>query len=62
MRADMAEQGWRIVQPVIDAWAAEKVAVPAYDSGSDGPKEADALLAGAGDRTWRPVGSSERKS
>ena len=24
MRADMVEQAWRIVQPVLDAWAAEK--------------------------------------
>jgi hypothetical protein len=25
MRADMAELTWRIVQPALDAWAAEKV-------------------------------------
>ena len=62
MRADMVEQSWRIVQPVLDAWAAEKGDFPNYESGSDGPKSADALLARDGDRTWRPVTSSaERK-
>jgi glucose-6-phosphate 1-dehydrogenase len=62
MRADMVEQAWRVVQPVLDAWAAEKADFPDYDSGSDGPKAADELLAGDGDRAWRPVGSSsERK-
>jgi glucose-6-phosphate 1-dehydrogenase len=54
MRADMVEQTWRIVQPVLDAWAAEKAHFPNYDSGSDGPKVADELLASDGDRTWRP--------
>ncbi len=49
MRADMVEQSWRIVQPVLDAWAAEKVDFPDYDSGSDGPKAADELLARGGD-------------
>jgi glucose-6-phosphate 1-dehydrogenase len=63
MRADMVEHGWRIVQPVLDAWAAEKAKFPNYDSGSDGPKAADELLARDGGRAWRPVAqSSERKS
>ena len=44
MRADMVEQAWRIVQPVLDAWAAKKADFPNYDSGSDGPKAADELL------------------
>ena len=57
MRADMVEQAWRVVQPVLDAWAAEKADVPGYDSGSDGPTAADELLARDGDRVWRPVGS-----
>jgi glucose-6-phosphate 1-dehydrogenase len=57
MRADMVEQAWRIVQPVLDAWAAEKGDIHIYDSGSDGPKAADDLLARDGDRAWRPVDS-----
>jgi glucose-6-phosphate 1-dehydrogenase len=55
MRADMVEQAWRIVQPVLDAWAGETADFPNYDSGSDGPKAADNLLAGDENRAWRPV-------
>ncbi len=55
MRADMVEQGWRIVQPVLDAWAANKADFPNYESGSDGPTAADELLARDGGRAWRPV-------
>jgi glucose-6-phosphate 1-dehydrogenase len=62
MRADMVEQAWRVVQPVLDAWAADKSEIPGYVSGSDGPAAADQLLASGGDRTWRPVAPpSERK-
>jgi glucose-6-phosphate 1-dehydrogenase len=63
MRADMVEQAWRIVQPVLNMWAADKSEIPLYESGSDGPEAADALLARGGDRTWRPVApASGRKS
>jgi glucose-6-phosphate 1-dehydrogenase len=55
MRADMVEEAWRIVQPVLDAWAKNKADFPDYDSGSDGPKAANDLLARDGDRTWRPL-------
>jgi glucose-6-phosphate 1-dehydrogenase len=58
MRADMVEQSWRIVQPVLDAWAADKTDVARYESGSDGPQAADELLAGDGNRAWRPLDSS----
>jgi len=62
MRADMVEQTWRIVQPVLDAWAAEKADFPNYDSGSDGPKAADELLTRDAKRAWRSVGlPSEQK-
>jgi glucose-6-phosphate 1-dehydrogenase len=55
MRADMVEQTWRIVQPVLDAWAKSGSAdLPIYPSGSSGPSEADALLAGEG-RRWRSI-------
>jgi glucose-6-phosphate 1-dehydrogenase len=55
MRADMVEEGWRIVQPVLDAWATAKGAPPAYASGSEGPTAANELLALDGDRAWRPL-------
>ncbi|MSW65555.1 MAG: glucose-6-phosphate dehydrogenase, partial [Actinobacteria bacterium] len=32
-----AEQGWRIVQPVLDAWAADDIPLVDYPAGSDGP-------------------------
>jgi len=55
MRADMVEQTWRIVQPVLDAWAKERAAnLPIYPAGTSGPREADALLARDG-RSWRSV-------
>ena len=63
MRADMVEQAWRIVQPVLDAWAAEKADFPNYASGSEGPKAADDLLTVDGKRSWRPLAPAlERKS
>jgi glucose-6-phosphate 1-dehydrogenase len=55
MRADMVEQAWRVVQPVLDAWAKNGAAdLPIYPAGSAGPSEADALLAQDG-RSWRSV-------
>jgi glucose-6-phosphate 1-dehydrogenase len=55
MRADMVEQAWRVVQPVLDAWAKKVSAdLPIYTAGSAGPSEADALLAQDG-RQWRNV-------
>ncbi|MGH7056832.1 MAG: glucose-6-phosphate dehydrogenase [Acetobacteraceae bacterium] len=60
MRADMVEDSWRIVQPVLDAWAKEKASFPNYDSGSDGPRAAVELLAREGGRKWRRVNGGER--
>jgi len=57
-RADMVEEGWRIVQPVLDAWAASSPAdFPNYRAGSIGPDAADALLANDGGRSWRDIGN-----
>ncbi|MBV8187041.1 MAG: glucose-6-phosphate dehydrogenase [Alphaproteobacteria bacterium] len=53
MRADMVEQAWRVVQPVLDYWAGHMEGFPNYASGSDGPADADALLGKR--RRWRPV-------
>jgi glucose-6-phosphate 1-dehydrogenase len=55
-RADNVEAGWRAVQPVIDAWAGGHGGAPAlYPAGSDGPREADDLLA-RDHRRWLPLG------
>jgi len=56
MRADMVEQAWRIVQPIIDEWGSSTADVPVYSSGSDGPKAADDLIKRDGPRAWRAVG------
>jgi glucose-6-phosphate 1-dehydrogenase len=54
-RADNIEMGWRVVQPLLDAWAMETAeTLPRYRAGSSGPSEADALLARDG-RRWRPI-------
>lgn len=56
-RADMVEETWRVVQPVLDAWSAEATeGLQTYASGRDGPDAAFALLQNDG-RSWRPVGS-----
>ena len=55
-RADQVEEGWRIVQSVLDAWAKQKPEdFPNYIAGTAGPAAADALLARDGGRSWRPV-------
>ena len=54
-RADMVEETWRVVQKVLDAWAAKPPAhFPNYAVGSDGPRSAEQLLERDG-REWRPV-------
>ena len=61
MSADIVDQGWRIVQPVLDAWAADEADVPGYASGRDGPRAAEDLLKRDG-RSWRPIAESAETS
>jgi glucose-6-phosphate 1-dehydrogenase len=54
-RADGVEAGWRAVQPFLDAWRnAGAKGLATYPAGSEGPPEADQLLARDG-RRWRPI-------
>jgi glucose-6-phosphate 1-dehydrogenase len=54
-RADNIEAGWKVVQPILDAWANNPPRdFPNYAAGSDGPAAADELLARDG-RAWRPL-------
>lgn len=39
--------GWRIVEPILDAWETERCPLHIYDSGSWGPDQADSLAAQA---------------
>ena len=59
-RAEEIEAGWRIVQPLLDLSPHGKVDPPApYAAGSQGPKEADALLERDG-RHWRALTGPEK--
>jgi len=52
-RADSVEAGWQAVQPFLDGWKkAGARGLKIYDAGSEGPEEADDLLARDG-RSWR---------
>ncbi len=54
-RADNIELGWRLVQPILDAWSPDAAAdIPIYPAGSSGPPEADALLE-RDHRHWRTI-------
>ncbi len=53
-RADNIEAGWSVVQPLLDQWGKSADDLAFYDSGSQGPAEADQLLACDG-RAWRPI-------
>ena len=55
--ADMVEDGWRIVQDVLDAWAQPGGSGPElYAAGGDGPDAANKLIASNGrHRAWRSV-------
>jgi glucose-6-phosphate 1-dehydrogenase len=54
MRADNIEAGWRVVQPILDAWQAGRRQLVAYAAGSEGPSAADELLTRSG-RSWHEI-------
>lgn len=37
IRADEAEESWRIVEPILDAWAEEAGPIREYPAGTSGP-------------------------
>jgi glucose-6-phosphate 1-dehydrogenase len=52
-RGDQAEEAWRIVGPVLEAWAKRpEREISIYEAGSWGPEAADALIARDG-HVWR---------
>jgi glucose-6-phosphate 1-dehydrogenase len=56
-RADFVEEGWRIVQPILDAWRPGRAdGLELYAAGSDGPAAAHELIELDG-RQWRPIGA-----
>jgi glucose-6-phosphate 1-dehydrogenase len=54
MRRDTVETAWRLVEPILDAWAESSDDLPSYSAGSWGPLEA-ALMIAADGRTWRTL-------
>ena len=54
MRADMVEQAWRIVQPVLDAWAAEKPTSPSTTPAATARRRPTSCWRDGGNRAWRP--------
>jgi glucose-6-phosphate 1-dehydrogenase len=52
IRADEVGRSWRIVDPIIEYWAASSEPIPLYQAGTWGPREADDLTA-ADRRRWR---------
>ena len=53
-RADNIEAGWRVVQPILDAWRQSDGGLSFYPAGSQGPDAAAQLLLRT-DREWRAI-------
>ncbi len=54
-RADMVEESWKVVSPILDGWKIlPPNSLPTYAAGSWGPKDADELLE-RDSRKWRNV-------
>lgn len=57
MRADQVEAAWKILMPILETWNANpSVNFPNYAAGSQGPEDAEALIAKDG-HTWTVVSS-----
>lgn len=58
IRGDEAEEQWRLITPIEEAWANQQVReLPTYPAGSGGPAPADELLERSGHR-WRRLSQS----
>jgi glucose-6-phosphate 1-dehydrogenase len=53
-RADIVEMGWRIVDQILQGWGEGRCPLARYASGTQGPREADEMLARDG-RRWKPL-------
>ena len=57
--ADNIEMGWRVVQPILDAWRGRRAETVAfYPAGSVGPIEADVFIERDG-RRWRGLDGAD---
>ncbi len=53
-RRDMAERGWEIVTPILEAWKQPAPNFPSYEAGTWGPTAADELIE-RDEREWRKL-------
>ena len=63
MRADQVEAAWSILMPIIESWESNNsTGFPNYSVGSQGPEDAEALIARDG-RTWivMPLENDDKK-
>ncbi|HEX7294812.1 MAG TPA: glucose-6-phosphate dehydrogenase, partial [Pyrinomonadaceae bacterium] len=57
-RSDGVEAQWKLITPILEAWANQTPPdFPNYEAGTDGPPAADEMLARNGHR-WRPTAQS----
>ncbi len=52
-RNDEVEEQWRVCDPIVSTWAQTPGPLPTYESGSQGPAEADAIL--VDEDRWRAI-------
>jgi glucose-6-phosphate 1-dehydrogenase len=52
-RDDEVEAQWRICDPIVEAWSELPGPLPRYPAGSQGPKEAEAILRDG--HSWRAI-------
>jgi glucose-6-phosphate 1-dehydrogenase len=52
-RDDEVEAQWRICDPILEGWTRRREPLPQYAAGSDGPEEADRILAEG--HQWRAI-------
>jgi glucose-6-phosphate 1-dehydrogenase len=52
-RDDEVEAQWRVIDPIIEAWASGQPSLGTYTAGSEGPEEADRLLEPG--HQWRAI-------
>jgi glucose-6-phosphate 1-dehydrogenase len=52
-RDDEVEEQWRICDPLVRLWSSDLLAPASYEAGSQGPREAEALL--VGNDSWRSI-------
>jgi glucose-6-phosphate 1-dehydrogenase len=54
-RSDQVEAAWKVIDPILNAWAQRGFPISAYEPGSWGPAAADQLIKHEG-RSWRNSG------